>query len=190
MKLSLRTPRWQRAREAIVRARAATARVAAALWAWRWTRPLGRALVVATTLVVLAAIGRSTLGATGPAVPPSATGASALEDAGARDPPAFVAAAAVDDAGPPPPAPVEARHGPASPEDPVVLNAATQDDLQRLPGIGAKRAQAILQLRAKLGRFKQVDDLMKVRGIGRTTMKRLRPLVRLDPPASPDAGTG
>jgi competence protein ComEA len=64
----------------------------------------------------------------------------------------------------------------------VVLNTATLDDLRRLPGIGEKRANAILALRGKLGRFHQLEDLLKVKGIGRAMLKRLRPLVRLDPP--------
>jgi len=183
MKLSLRTR--------IEAARASFARACAALWAWRWGRPIGRAVLVAGALVVLAAIGRSTLAG---AAAPAPTG----DDGGARDPPIVASAPALpattapaQEAPAPAAAPSETpRRGPASPEDPVVLNQATQDDLQRLPGIGAKRAQSILQLRAKLGRFKQVEDLMKVRGIGRVTLKRLRPLVRLDPPAVADAGAG
>jgi len=81
--------------------------------------------------------------------------------------------------------------GAASADDPVVLNTAAADDLRRLPGIGPKRADAILALRARLGRFHAIEDLLKVKGIGRATLKRLRPLVRLDGPASPtpDAGT-
>jgi hypothetical protein len=43
----------------------------------------------------------------------------------------------------------------------------------------------ILALRAQLGRFRAVEDLLKVKGIGRATLKRLRPLVRLDAPPSP-----
>jgi competence protein ComEA len=43
-------------------------------------------------------------------------------------------------------------------------------------------------LRAHLGRFRAIEDLLKVKGIGRATLKRLRPLVRLDPPPAPDAG--
>jgi competence protein ComEA len=70
----------------------------------------------------------------------------------------------------------------------VVLNEASADDLQRLPGIGPKKAQAILALRQRMGRFRQVEDLMKVKGIGRTTIKRIRPLVRLDA-APQDAGS-
>ncbi len=59
----------------------------------------------------------------------------------------------------------------------VDLNMATVDDLRRLPGIGPRRAQAIVDLRAKIGGFKRVEDLMRVRGLGRAATRRLRPLV-------------
>jgi competence protein ComEA len=73
------------------------------------------------------------------------------------------------------------RRARATPEDPVDLNAAGIDDLRRLPGVGQKRAEAILTLRARLpgGRFKQIEDLLKVKGVGRAMLKRLHPLVRI-----------
>jgi competence protein ComEA len=77
-------------------------------------------------------------------------------------------------------APAHASH--ASGDDPVYLNEATVDDLRRLPGVGEKRAEAILELRKKLGRFKQIEDLLRVKGIGRSTLRRIRPLVRIDHP--------
>ena len=76
----------------------------------------------------------------------------------------------------------------ATADDPVYLNEATVDDLRRLPGIGPKRALAVLALRQRLGRFRQVEDLLRVRGIGRSTLRRLRPLVRLDHPPAGDGG--
>jgi len=57
----------------------------------------------------------------------------------------------------------------------VDLNAASIDDLRRLPGIGPKRAAAILELRGKLGRFRRVEELLRVRGFGRKSLARLRP---------------
>jgi competence protein ComEA len=63
----------------------------------------------------------------------------------------------------------------------VILNLATEEDLRRLSGIGPAKAKAILALRAKLGRFKRVEDLLRVKGIGRKRLARLRPLVVLDP---------
>jgi competence protein ComEA len=70
--------------------------------------------------------------------------------------------------------------GRATPDDPVDLNTARIEDLRRLPGIGAKRAEAILALRARLpgGRFRQIEELLKVKGVGRAMIKRLHPLVR------------
>ena len=66
-------------------------------------------------------------------------------------------------------------------EDPrVELNTAKLEDLRRLPGIGPRRASAILELRAKLGGFRRLEDLMRVRGLGRGAMKRLRPLVTIN----------
>jgi competence protein ComEA len=69
----------------------------------------------------------------------------------------------------------------ATPDDPVNLNTATAADLRRLPGVGAKRAEAILALRGRLpgGRFRQIEDLLKVKGIGRAMIKRVHALVRL-----------
>ena len=65
----------------------------------------------------------------------------------------------------------------------TVLNLASEQDLEGLPSIGPKRAQAIVALRAELGRFRKLEDLLRVRGIGRRLLERLRPLVVLDPPA-------
>jgi competence protein ComEA len=55
----------------------------------------------------------------------------------------------------------------------------------KLPRIGAKRAQAILELRQKLGKFRQPTDLLRVRGIGRKVLKQMLPLLVVDAPAQP-----
>ena len=68
------------------------------------------------------------------------------------------------------------------PEGKVILNLADEAALMRLPGIGASRAKAILELRAKLQRFRRVEDLLRVKGLGRKRLARLRPLVLVDPP--------
>jgi competence protein ComEA len=66
--------------------------------------------------------------------------------------------------------------------EPLDLNAATEGELRRLPGIGPRRAAQILELRERLGGFRRIDDLVRIRGIGRAAMKRLRPLVRVGAP--------
>ena len=46
----------------------------------------------------------------------------------------------------------------------MVLDAADENELRRLPGIGERRANAILSLRARLGRFRAVEDLSEGQG--------------------------
>jgi competence protein ComEA len=65
----------------------------------------------------------------------------------------------------------------------VILNLAAEADLIGLPGIGPKKAKAIIELREKLGgRFKRLEELSRIRGIKRKFLDRLRPRVLLDPP--------
>jgi competence protein ComEA len=63
----------------------------------------------------------------------------------------------------------------------VDLNHASEDDLRKLPGVGPHRAKAIVDLRARLGSFKRVEDLARLKGFGRSTLRRLRPFVRITP---------
>ncbi len=57
----------------------------------------------------------------------------------------------------------------------VNINTASSVELQLLPGVGEVRAGAILAMRKQRGGFKQVDDLLEVKGIGPAMLKRLRP---------------
>lgn len=56
----------------------------------------------------------------------------------------------------------------------VNINTATKEELMTLKGVGEKRAQEIIDYRAKHGPFKSVDDLEKVPGIGPSLMKQIR----------------
>jgi competence protein ComEA len=67
-------------------------------------------------------------------------------------------------------------------EPPVFLNQASASELQRLPGVGPKRAEAILQLRLRLGRFRRPSDLLRIKGIGPRTLQRMLPQLVLDAP--------
>jgi competence protein ComEA len=77
--------------------------------------------------------------------------------------------------------PAPAPRGQALPLDqsgpPLDLNHATLADLMRLPGVGPVLARRILEAREGVGRFGAVDDLVGVRGLGRTKLERLRPFV-------------
>lgn len=64
----------------------------------------------------------------------------------------------------------------------VILNVAGTEALTRLPGVGERRAEAIVKLRERLKRFRRPADLLRVRGIGVRSLKRMLPHLVLDPP--------
>ena len=61
----------------------------------------------------------------------------------------------------------------------VNVNTATAAQLSLLPGIGLSRAEAIIHARQRRP-FRNVNELVRVRGIGRATLQRLRPYVTVD----------
>jgi competence protein ComEA len=65
------------------------------------------------------------------------------------------------------------------PADAIDINRATLEELQRLPGIGPKLSQRIIDERAK-GHFQSVEDLRRVSGIGPRTVERLRPYIIIE----------
>ena len=65
----------------------------------------------------------------------------------------------------------------------VNINEATADQLERLPGIGPSRAQAIVDFR-KTQPFKRIEDLQRIKGLGKKSWNRLRPLIALSGPTT------
>lgn len=143
----------------------------------RFCKPIARAVLVVMGLGLLAVVGQTSIASTS-AAPPFPT--SSVLDASSDLPLPGVGPPPTASASSTPTASPSTAHGPPSADDPVFLNTADENELRRLPGIGAKRAAAIVALRTRLGRFRAVEDLLKVKGIGRAMLKRLRPLVRLD----------
>lgn len=64
--------------------------------------------------------------------------------------------------------------------DKINLNTATLAELQTISGIGAKRAQDIIDYRDANGGFSSVDDLANVSGIGEKTLEKLKSEVTVD----------
>jgi competence protein ComEA len=85
---------------------------------------------------------------------------------------------------PPGSATATAPQGGITADGKVILNLATLDELTRLPGIGQKRAEKIVQLRERLGRFKKPTDLLRIKGIGPKSLRKMLPHLVLDPPTA------
>jgi competence protein ComEA len=63
----------------------------------------------------------------------------------------------------------------------IAINTATIEELQKLPGIGPKKAAAIAQERARRP-FRKAGDLRRIKGFGEKTVRRLAPLLSFEGP--------
>ena len=65
----------------------------------------------------------------------------------------------------------------------VNINTATAAELSLLPGVGPSKAQAIIKYRGK-HQFRKVEDILRVKGIGRKSFKTMRPYLAVDGPTT------
>jgi competence ComEA-like helix-hairpin-helix protein len=75
------------------------------------------------------------------------------------------------------------------PEHPVNLNTATAAELEQVPGIGPATAEKILQARKSYGKFKSVNDLEAIRGIGPKRLAKMRKYLTVSPATVPQKKT-
>lgn len=68
---------------------------------------------------------------------------------------------------------------PGMPGDPIDLNSADLRELATLPGIGARLAERIVEKRTELDSFKNVEDLLEVKGIGDKKLRAIRGRVKV-----------
>jgi competence protein ComEA len=61
----------------------------------------------------------------------------------------------------------------------VNLNDADETALETLPGVGPATAKAIIDYRTQHGKFRTVDDLLNVRGIGPSKLSQIKPHARV-----------
>lgn len=56
----------------------------------------------------------------------------------------------------------------------INLNTASMEELVTLKGIGVSRAQAIIQYREEHGAFQNIEEIMNISGIGKSTYEKLK----------------
>lgn len=62
----------------------------------------------------------------------------------------------------------------------ININTATVVELERLPGVGRKTAEAIVDHRERHGTFRRVEHLMLIHGVSEARFAGIRPLVRIE----------
>ena len=65
----------------------------------------------------------------------------------------------------------------------VNLNTATEAQLELLPGIGPSKSRSIVRYRTRR-KFRTTYELIRVRGIGRKTYRKLRPYLAVKGPTT------
>lgn len=61
----------------------------------------------------------------------------------------------------------------------ININSADVEQLSSLPGIGEKTADSIVSYRNENGKFKQIEDLMNIKGIGEKKFGKLKNKITL-----------
>ena len=62
----------------------------------------------------------------------------------------------------------------------INLNTAGKNEFVSLPGIGKITAQRIIALRKKLGGFKSLKDLLRVKGIGNSKFSKIKKYIYIE----------
>jgi competence protein ComEA len=62
----------------------------------------------------------------------------------------------------------------------VNINTADAKELSALKGIGATKAQAIVDWRTANGSFKSIDELAQVKGVGKKTLESIKDEITID----------
>jgi len=61
----------------------------------------------------------------------------------------------------------------------ININTANETELEQLPGIGASIAGKIIDYRNKNGKFKAIEDIKNVTGIGETKFEKIKDLIKV-----------
>jgi competence protein ComEA len=77
------------------------------------------------------------------------------------------------------PAPTGHPSGKLTPGQTININRAALEDLEKLPGIGPTKAQAIIDYRTQNGDFKSIEDIEKVKGIKAGEFSKVKDYIKV-----------
>ncbi len=69
----------------------------------------------------------------------------------------------------------------------IDINTAGVEDLMKLPGIGKQTAGKIIELRNRKGSFKQINELLEVKGIGTIKLNKIESFIFINRPVDLNA---
>lgn len=61
----------------------------------------------------------------------------------------------------------------------ININTATVNDFTMIKGLGEKKANTIIKYREIYGDFKKTEDLLRVSGIGKVLLEKIRPFISI-----------
>lgn len=66
----------------------------------------------------------------------------------------------------------------ATAENAININTASRAEIEKLPNIGEKTAEKIIEHRNKFGKFRRVENIMLVEGISDKKFRNMRHLIK------------
>lgn len=61
----------------------------------------------------------------------------------------------------------------------VNINSASKEELTKIPGVGESKANAIIKYRTKKGKFKKIEDIMKISGIKKAAFEAMEDYIKI-----------
>lgn len=65
-------------------------------------------------------------------------------------------------------------------EKSISVNKASAEELTQLPGIGIKTAEKIIEYRTAHGKFKAINELLEVKGIGEKKLEKIKKIIFIE----------
>ena len=62
----------------------------------------------------------------------------------------------------------------------ININTASAEEIEKLPGIGRKTAEAIVRFREESGPFRRVEHLMQIRGVSEKRFVEIRQFLKTE----------